>query len=506
MKKPIILFQPKFWPGPLRNRKPQRKKYYHGVRETFRYFPLGLLSIATVLKDSYDVTIIDQRFDRDWRQTVKGLMSDSRPLFVGVTACTGYEIKGGLEFSRRVRELDPDVPVVWGGWHASTVPEETVASPSVDIVVRGQGEWTALELAERLSAGSRDYSGIAGLTYIREDGTVVSGEDRKVVKAEKLPEIDYSFVEPLRYLRFKDGSKARLFYVSSIGCPYYCTFCSIAAVYKRHWSSKEPSRVVREIRYFVDNFDIDTVEFDGTIFFANVRWAKQVLKALIESGMDLSYVTSTRADIIVHWDQEMKELVARAGFKAIGVGAESGSERVLEIIDKRITVEDIVGSLKVLKSLGVDPAYTFMFGIPGETREDAGRSLELMLRLKKIMPECRLAGFFYHPFPGSELYSEYKRMYNVREMTLEEWADYSFDLKHPASLALNEKFIDFINERIQYLDWAYPEDDSKGGFVRWLRTRICRQRVDRGYYGFPWEWKLAKALGKSSRLRDSQSL
>lgn len=506
MKKTVILFQPKFWPGPLNNDKPLRKKYYHGVRETFRYLPLGLLSIASILKDKCEVILIDERFDEDWPATVSEISKNADILFAGVTACTGYEISGGLEFSRLIRRVAPDVPIVWGGWHASSVPEETLQSEYVDIVVRGQGEWTALELAERLMTGSRNYEGIRGLTFQTPDGKIVNEPDRELRPANDLPETDYSFVDVNKYLRFRDGTAARLFYLSSIGCPYNCSFCSIAAIYQRHWSSKDPERVVREIRFFVDNYGTDTVEFDGTIFFANARWAKSVLRALIDSGMNLNYITSTRADIIVKWDDEMKDLVRRSGFKAIGVGAESGSERVLKIINKKIKVEDTVESLKVLKALDIDPAYTFIFGIPGETKEDTVLTLNLMLELKQIMPASRIAGFFYHPFPGSKTYLEYKEMYNIPDLSLEEWAEYSFDLKYSKSLSLTDQYIEFINERVQYLDWAYPEDDAERGVFRRLLSRIARLRVDNGFYTLPFEWQLAKTLRKSSRLSDSQSL
>lgn len=505
-KKTIIFFQPKFWPGPLNNEKPLRKKYYHGVRETFRYFPLGLLSIASALKDKYDVRIIDQRFDDDWHDIVPEILRNSDVLFAGVTACTGFEISGGLEFSRLIRQNAPGVPIVWGGWHASTVPEDTVKSEDVDIVVRGQGEWTAIELADRLDTGSRDYAGIKGLTYQTADGTIVNEPDRELRPANDLPETDYSLVDVNRYLRFKDGSPARLFYMSSLGCPFNCAFCSIAAVYRRHWSSKEPDRVVREIRYFVENHGTETVEFDGTIFFANTSWAKKMLNALIDSGMNLNYVTSTRADIIVKWDDEMKDLVGRSGFKAIGVGAESGSQRVLDIIDKKIKVDDIADSLKVLKELGIDPAYTFMFGIPGEAIEDARDTLKLMVRLKEIMPESRIAGFFYHPFPGSKTYLKYKELHGVPDLTLEEWANYSFDLKYARSLSLTGEFIEFINARLQYLEWAYPEDADDRGLVRWLLSGAARFRVKREFYGLPFEWRLAKVLGKSGVVKDTQSL
>lgn len=506
MKKTVILFQPKFWPGPLNNEKPLRKKYYHGVRETFRYLPLGLLSIASILKDKCEVILIDQRFDEDWQATVSDLAKNADLLFAGVTACTGYEISGGLEFSKLIRRIAPEVPIVWGGWHASTVPEDTVKSEYVDIVVRGQGEWTALELAERMITGSRNYEGINGLTFQTSEGKIVNEPERELRPANDLPEIDYSFVDVNKYLRFKDGTAARLFYLSSIGCPFNCSFCSIAAIYKRHWSSKDPERVVREISYFVENYGIDTVEFDGTIFFANAKWAKSVLTALIDSGMNLNYITSTRADIIVKWDDEMKDLVKRSGFQAIGVGAESGSDRVLKLIDKRIKVEDIVDSLKILKELGIDPAYTFMFGIPGEIAEDTLLTLNLMLKLKQIMPASRIAGFFYHPFPGSKTYLEYKEMYNIPDLTLEQWAEYSFDLKYSKSLSLTDHYIEFINERVQYLDWAYPEDDVERDVLRRILSRVARLRVDHGFYALPFEWHLAKTMRKSSRLSDSQSL
>ncbi|MBE0429212.1 MAG: B12-binding domain-containing radical SAM protein [Thermoleophilia bacterium] len=499
MKKTIILFQPKFWPGPLNNEKPRSKKYYTGLRETFKYPPWGLLSVGSALTPAYDVRIIDERFDENWRQTVSMILKNSDVLFAGATACTGFDIRGALDFSKFIRKSSPDLPVVWGGWHASAIPEQTIVSEFVDVVVRGQGEWTALELAERLQAGSRDFSGIAGLTHRTAAGAIVNEPARDLRSAGETPETDFSLVEMNNYLRFKDGSKARLFYVSSLGCPYNCTFCSVASVYHRHFSSKPPERVIREIRYFVDNYGVDSVEFDGTIFFVNTRWTEEVLTGMIEAGLDLDCVTTTRADLILRWDAGMKDLVRRAGFKVIGVGGESGSPRMLKRIDKRIKVDDIVESLKVLKELDVDPCYTFMFGLPGETIEDSLMTLDLMLRLKQVMPECRTAGLFYHPFPGSEMYEEYKRLHGLPDLSLEEWAEYSFDVKFTTrSLSLDKNYADFIKKRLQYFEWAFPEHEEGHGRLRRLATRISRARVMNGIYYLPVEWTLAKSMGKIS--------
>lgn len=496
MKKTIILFQPRFWPGPLHNEKPRTKTYYHEMRVNFNYLPLGLLSVGTVLEGGYDVRIIDQRFDEDWRETVPAILSEADILFAGVTACTGYEIVGGIEFSEMVRRAAPDVPVVWGGWHASTVTEETIRSEHVDVVVRGQGERTILELADRLESGSRSFEGIRGLTWKTAAGEVVSEPDRELIPAQELPETDYKLVDAARYLRYRDGTPARLFYLSTIGCPFTCSFCSIAAVYQRHWSSKSPERIVREIRYFVDNHGTDTVELDGTNFFANPRWAKEVLKALAASGMKINYVSATRADLIMRWDDEMKELIRKVGFRSMGVGAESGSERVLELLDKKLKVDEIVESLKVLKELDIEPAYTFMFGLPGETLEDSLMTLDLMARLKEEMPECRTPGLFYHPFPGSETYREYKRIHNVPDLSLEEWAQYSFDLTLTSSLSLDNSYVEFISERLKYLEWAYPTEDYRSRTFWRPLSLIARLRVRSRFYKFPLEWRLSRFLGR----------
>ncbi|HDY70004.1 MAG TPA: B12-binding domain-containing radical SAM protein [Actinobacteria bacterium] len=498
MKKTIILFQPKFWPGPLFNEKPRTKTYYHEMRVNFNYLPLGILSVGTALKDKYDVRIIDQRFDRDWREQVAEILRDREVLFAGVSACTGYDISGGIRFSEVVREAGAGVPVVWGGWHSSTVPGQTIMSRHVDIAVTGQGEQTALELAERLESGLDSLEGIRGITYINSDGEIVHEPDREICPASELPEIDYTMVDVDRYLRYKDGTPARLFYMSTIGCPFRCSFCSIAAVYKRHWSSKPPERIVREIRYFVEKHGTDTVELDGTNFFANPKWAKEVLRALIDNGLRLNYVSATRADIILRWDDEMKDLIKKVGFRSLGVGGESGSQRMLDKIDKGIKVGDLLESLKVLKTLDIEPAYTFMFGLPGETLEESKMTLDVMARLKKEMPKVRTPGLFYHAFPGSETFLQYQREHNIPDMSLEEWARYSFDLTHTESLSITGKYVDFIRERLKYLEWAYPTESNRRGVLWNIFSWLARMRVNRGFYMLPFEWMLSKRLKKGS--------
>lgn len=181
-----------------------------GVDEISRV-PSSVLAVASPLVEAgFEVEIIDARVDRDYAQRLLSLLGDA--LCVGISSMTGYQVHSGLEAARLIREKGPEVPIVWGGFHPTLLPSQTIAHPLVDIIVKGQGEITMVELAKRLGKGStlRDVRGIC----YKENGRIVENPDREWEDINNFPPLAFDLIQAENYV-LHDVSPRTLDYLSS---------------------------------------------------------------------------------------------------------------------------------------------------------------------------------------------------------------------------------------------------------------------------------------------------
>lgn len=288
--KKIILFSPR----------PQKEGRYPAV-------PLSLLAISRFLpKEEFEVKIIDSYSHEDYAGEV--LLNCADALCLGITCMTGFQIEDGLQLASLVKEKYPSLPLVWGGWHPSILPEETIMSPYVDFVVRGQGERIFAELMHSLKDGLA-YSSIPGLTY-KKDGKPVSCPDREFEDINNFPALPYNMVDLEKYI-VKTGLGSRTtHYFSSQGCPNKCAFCSEPLVNKRRWSGLNAVRVVDDIEWLVKSRDINGVILVDSEFFVNNERARQICKGLIDRKLGIKWggVNGAIRDLI-RFDEELWNLL-----------------------------------------------------------------------------------------------------------------------------------------------------------------------------------------------------
>ena len=207
--------------------------------------PLQLLHVAGALQRAgYRPRIFDMRLS-DYRT-----LSVGDPVFVGLTCMSGPQIRYALEFAARVRAEHPRVPIVWGGVHPTLLPEQTAASPAVDVVVRGEAETVVGPLADRLAADA-SLADVKGITY-ELDGAVVSTPDAELVDLDSIQvELPYELLELAGYPTLQAG---RVHLQTSRGCPSRCGFCYNTGFNKRRWRGKSPERVVAEMQRLLRRF------------------------------------------------------------------------------------------------------------------------------------------------------------------------------------------------------------------------------------------------------------
>jgi anaerobic magnesium-protoporphyrin IX monomethyl ester cyclase len=471
------------------------------VFSQFRMLPMAVLTVAAPLEArGYSVRIVDQRGNPAWRQELKDELAAQRPLMVGISSMTGRQIGGGLSAARLVREATPDVPIVWGGVHPSLLPEQTAAHELVDIVVVGEGEVTAVELADALRTGT-PLSKVAGLCF-KENGGVTRTPDRPFADLASLPEPAYHLVDIERYrVAPLVKGETSLTILTSRGCPYRCGYCYNVQYNRRSWRALPAAEVVRRMRVLKERFGVSSVLLLDDNFFCNLNRVREICRLLIEQRLDLVvHGANCRADTVVRFDDELLGLLKKAGFTKLLIGVESGAPGVLERMKKDITPEQVLEANRMLRKHGIKPCFAFMAGFPYETVADVRTTLAFMGRLHDENPSAATFGLsLISPYPGTELLDDCVAAGLRPPSSLEEWArcDHTslsfsgFDRKHVRFLKkaqlisyfLDRKTIGSNNPAVRPLENFY--------------SRVVRARARRGFYSFMPELVLARGVQRA---------
>ncbi len=503
--------------------------------------PLSLLCTATPLhRLGYGIQIIDEFANPDWkRELLEGI--EERPICFGVTCMTGPQIWHALEGCRLVRERHPDVPIVWGGVHASLMPQQTLSHSLVDIVVVGEGEETFLELVKALESGT-PLSRVAGIWY-KEDGetAVVSGTEsaeaesilpvlspqsdnscagatvefngfrwtgeRPFVNMDEQAPLAYHLIDMNRYRRRLFGID-HVSFNSSRGCTFRCNFCWDPVMHKRKWRAMQPDTVLEQLQRIITDHDIRGFLFTDDHFFIDMKRARAILEAIVRADLDISISKlQIRADTICKMDEDFLELLVRAKVRRLTVGVESGSQRLLDLIKKDVTVEQVIEANRKLIPYTVVPIYLFMMGLPSETPEELEESIRLAVQLTDENPRAVKTFNIYTPYPGTQLYDVCVE-HGLREPEdLEGWGYFNF-----RNVAAESPWIpDATRNMITALDFPLMFL-GKGHFVNpYKKTNpmvvalarlyypVARYRVTNLETRFPIESKLVRSMGLFGR-------
>jgi radical SAM superfamily enzyme YgiQ (UPF0313 family) len=366
---------------------------------------------------------------RRMRENLEETLKRIQPDVVLFPISIYYVALHAREMLRRIKEMVPGVILVAGGVYSTMHPREIMDDGASDFVVRGEGEWTALELLRSLENEEKDFSAIPGLTWRDREGNVVHNQDRERERElDRFPHI-YT-VSP----QFKIRERHRLLktlnplddyipgtgFLTSRGCPEECTFCLDPAVWKRKTRFHTPAYVREVLDYCWDSFTVG----DRSFYFGDATFAlnRPRLKSLLETVREVpfTYHIQTRADSLT---REVLEGLRDSNFASVALGAESLDDRILrDVVKKRTTREEILAAARAARSHGLTPVLTFIAGLPGERRDSLERTVET-LRSEGI----KEATFFpLVVFRGTELYEHFLRTYTEEEretMRLNRWSE-----------------------------------------------------------------------------------
>lgn len=466
--------------------------------------PLPIMALAApLLAEGYEVTMINGDADSDSTKKVVAGCEDA--LLLGISSMSGPQIHYGLEAAKAVRAAGYKLPIIWGGYHPSILPEQTCQSEYVDAVVRGQGERTLQEIAGRLSQGE-DFVDVPGTTMMR-DGEIISNPVLEMEDINNFPRLPYDKLEhPERYIsHLPNAGERSINYVTSQGCPYRCQFCAEPLVYGRRWLSYSPERVMEDVEFLKSSFNLDGVAYVDANFFVNQRRSREISQMSIDRKLDLKWTAYARSNQIVKFSEDSIRTFKLSGLSDLSVGAESGSNHMLKFMQKDITREETIEAARIARRHGFHVSFFFILGFPGETFEEMEETWGMIQHISDITGEYRSAMFFFAPMPGHALYDKACEMGFRQPETLEEWSQFnSFECNLPW---MTQKIVNRMKQRDFYLTFGYPTasvlENTKGSRGRLLRKTyvdVMRKtgsyRCQKKYWNVPVDWWLAEGLKK----------
>ena len=379
------------------------------------YPPLGLLHVASGLERAgYNVKVFHERYDHRSLSRLIRLVGDVSPLFVGFSTTTGPELMFTVEASKELK-IELGVPIVWGGIHPTILPEECLALPFVDNVVIGEGEETAARLADALRTGKK-LGRIAGLGFKAQGRTRIRKAEGFIQDLDIYPP-SWHLVDVKRYLLRLWGRQRILPIITSRGCPHRCGFCYNFSVHKRHWRGRSVASVVSETEMLEEKHGIEGVMFCDDNFFVDIKRANSIV-----SRIEIPWSADIRADYISN------DLVAKLkgdGCFALYIGAESGSPRILEKIEKDVTKKQIRKSVRACKRNNVNLSLSFIVGFPGEDSSDREMTMNFIDELKEESPGISVDLKIYTPYPGTPLWSIAVKYGFKVPTSIREWTAFS---------------------------------------------------------------------------------
>lgn len=394
--------------------------------------PHALLTVAApCVKAGYTVTLLDQRVEAITEDVIQPLLS-SDLLAVGISTMTGTQVHFALGLAKLVRRLtDGKVPIVWGGCHPSVTPEQTLSHALVDVVAIGEGDDTMRDLLDALGA-KRSLCHVPGIMY-KDGPTPVKTLPRPMLNVEELLPIPWQLVEPERYIHrdmyLRDRTRVLDIGQTSRGCPFDCAFCSSASIRERKWRAQSVDRVLDDLQKAIRDFKLDGWWWRDDEFYIKRKRAHAIMERIVQAGIDGAFYTSgTRCDVFAKATEDEVTMMKRAGAYTLKFGAESGSQRVLDLMQKGITVEQTLEANRRCARHGITPAFALMIGYPTETFEEMNQTIDLGYQLKRENPGAELETMAqYTALPGTPDWHLALKHGLQSPQSLEEWANWNFD-------------------------------------------------------------------------------
>lgn len=394
--------------------------------ETFRFSslsitpPLGLAFVAGALEHAgHRVEVVDAvaaapeqhlRYFRGYlvgatfAEIAERIPGDAR--VVGITALFTHEWPAIVELVATIKARRPDVTVVLGGEHVTSMPEFCLLTSQADIVVLGEGEETTVELVEGLERGV-PLAEIVGIAYRDGDEVVVNARRARTLDIDEIPPpawhlIDLDTYHEHRWMGGMWSSRKSVPILATRGCPYQCTYCSAPNMWTPRWIARDPRKVVDEIEHYVEHFGARNFPFQDLTAIIKREWIVEFCEELLARGLDITWQmpTGTRSEAI---DAEVAQLLRKTNMISMAYAPESGSETTRKLIKKKMKTDRLFESMRCAVDAGLNVMVFMVIGFPHDTEEHIRENLWFFEQIADIGINDAAVGF-YMALPGTQMF------------------------------------------------------------------------------------------------------
>lgn len=454
--------------------------------------PMSLLAPASMLEGVFDYEIVDGNLHDDPVQYILELARSREVTAIAVTVMPGPQLNRAVPDSRRLKRSLPGVPIVWGGYFPSHHADVVLGDDAVDYCVLGQGERTFFELIRTLKDGG-DLSSIDGLVY-KEQDKLRRNPGRKLVPLDDLPEWPYHRLPMERYFHTHYLGNTVGAHHSSFGCPFACSFCAVVELSKQRWVAQSPDRVAATLRRLQSEYGMDAVQFHDMDFFIHESRTAEIAERL--EGLGIAWWALGRVDELMRYGDATWQRMQRSGLKMVFCGAESGSNEVLQRMNKggKASAELTLELARRTKSYGIVPEFSFVVGNPPDPENDTAETFSFIRRLKIVNPETEIILYVYTPVAvDGSLYVDARAAGFEFPTTLDEWVSGSwkeFALRRdPRTPWLKADVKSRVRNFERVLNAYYPTvtDTSLTGFKKRALRLLGAWRYNLRIYAYPLE-------------------
>jgi radical SAM superfamily enzyme YgiQ (UPF0313 family) len=357
--------------------------------------PIGLAYLAAALeKGGCELAVFDCPALRIDHEKLRAMIASFEPNVVGITSVTPT-IKSAILAAHIAKETCPNAVVVLGGPHATFMDSQILSeNPDVDIVVRGEGEETLLELLRHLF-DSGDLQAVSGISF-RKNGQIIRTSNRPFIQnLEELPRPAYQYFSLNRYQFF---GKTILPILTSRGCPFQCSYCVSSRMVGKMFRARSPNNVVDELEWLRDVHGAGAFSFYDDAFTYDKNRAIKICEEIKNRNIGVPWDCQTRVDQI---SKEVLVKMRDADCQLVSFGAESGCQTILDAVKKRTTIEQNERAVRLAKEVGISVAMSVIIGYPGETTDTLKQTFDFIRTTKPDYVYLCLAT----PYPGTDLRS-----------------------------------------------------------------------------------------------------
>jgi len=471
--------------------------------------PLGLLYVAAVLDEAgYKTEILDAFMtDFPFRNVgdvtevgmpygkIKEEIQRRKPDIVGIANPFTCQVEHAVRVADIVKEVDPSILTVVGGPHVTVVPVEFLEDvKNVDIVVIGEGEHTMLDLA-KFFEGKKKICDVQGIAHRRDEKVVLNSSRPFNKNLDELPYPAYHLVDMEQYLNpkrieYRSFQGRALSMITSRGCPFNCSFCSVHLHMGKTFRAHSADYVVDHIEHVVNKYRVKTIYFEDDNLTFDIKRFEAICDKVIEKGIKFQWETPNgiRADYLT---LNLLKKMKKSGCQSVFVGIESGDQYVLDnIIGKSLKLKNVIKFAEMAKKIGLKTGAFYVIGFPGETKENMKNTIDFALMLKRKY-DVGMHLLFATPSYGTRLYEECKEKGYIRKeltprafaevrqnwgLPLIETEDFTaMDVKEIASKAMKDyqklSILNYIKHPRKTLKTALNQPNLVGKFIKSLQSR-----------------------------------